>query len=187
MYSLLLGNNRQCMPVCAKTVSSWVRNILGITKGHMSPGTLCGAVMSAALVTGVSLVSILQAGDWASVSTPTRYSFPLTSLLQISTRIQFNVLSWVSVSNHNMAKCQTLTYIKSSKYVEPLGHRPSQYQAKRLPIVCVVLALDSWNYCSGEQGLTAQHPPLNVCLYGFMELEAVGFPVMCHLVARKFA
>ena len=25
------------------------------------------------------------------------------------------------------------------------------------PIVCAVLALDSWNYCSGEQGPTAQH------------------------------
>ena len=25
------------------------------------------------------------------------------------------------------------------------------------PVVCLRLALDSWNYCSGEQGLTAQH------------------------------
>ena len=37
-----------------------------------------------------------------------------------------------------------------------------QYQADSSPIVFVALALDSWNYCCGEQGLTAQHLPLNV-------------------------
>ena len=36
----------------------------------MSPGSLQRAAASAALVAGVSLVSILQAGDWARVSTP---------------------------------------------------------------------------------------------------------------------
>ena len=42
---------------------------------HMSPGCLLGAAASAALVAGVSLVSILQAGDWARVSTLARHYF----------------------------------------------------------------------------------------------------------------
>ena len=33
----------------------------------MSPGSLLGAAPSAALVAGVSLVSILQTGDWTGV------------------------------------------------------------------------------------------------------------------------
>ena len=35
-----------------------------------------GTAGSAALVVGVFLVSILQAGDWARVSTPARHYFP---------------------------------------------------------------------------------------------------------------
>ena len=42
----------------------------------MSPGSLWWAAASAALVAGVSLVSILQAGDRARVSTPARHYFP---------------------------------------------------------------------------------------------------------------
>ena len=42
----------------------------------MSPGSLSGgAAASAALVDGVSLVSILQAGDWARVSTLATHYF----------------------------------------------------------------------------------------------------------------
>ena len=40
---------------------------------HMSPGALCGAAVSTAFAAGVSLVSILQACDWARVSTLARY------------------------------------------------------------------------------------------------------------------
>ena len=36
-----------------------------------------GAAASAALVAGVSLVSILQEGDWVRVSTPARHYFSL--------------------------------------------------------------------------------------------------------------
>ena len=39
--SLLLGNNRQHRPVCAKTISSWVRKVLGVAKAHMSLGGCC--------------------------------------------------------------------------------------------------------------------------------------------------
>ena len=68
---LSLSNNRQHGPVCAKTISSWVRKFFVLVK-HMSPSSLWGA---AALAAGVSLVSILQAGDWAGVPTLARHYF----------------------------------------------------------------------------------------------------------------
>ena len=40
---------------------------------HMSLGSLQGVAASAAIAAGVSLVTILQAGDWARVSTPVRH------------------------------------------------------------------------------------------------------------------
>ena len=75
VYSLFLGNNRQQMPVCAKTIFSCVWKVLSIAKAHKSASTVCGAVVSAALVAGISLKSILQAGDLARVSTPDRHYF----------------------------------------------------------------------------------------------------------------
>ena len=75
MTSLFLGNNRQHWPVCAKTISSWVRKVLGVAKAHMSLGSLWGVAASAALAAGVSLVTTLQAGDWTRVSTPGRQYF----------------------------------------------------------------------------------------------------------------
>ena len=41
----------------------------------MSPGSLWGVAASAALAAGVSLVTILQAGDWTRVSMPARHYF----------------------------------------------------------------------------------------------------------------
>ena len=52
--SLFLGNNRQHWPVCAKTISSWVRKVLCVAKAHMSLGSLQGVAASAALAAGVS-------------------------------------------------------------------------------------------------------------------------------------
>ena len=75
MTSLFWGNNRQHQPVCAKTISSWVRKVLSVAKAHMSLGSLWGVAASAALAAGVSLVTILQAGDWTRVSTPARALF----------------------------------------------------------------------------------------------------------------
>ena len=72
--SPFLGNNRQHQPVCAK-ISSWVRKVLCVAKAHMSLGSLQGVAASAALAAGVSLVTILQAGDWARVSTPAGHFF----------------------------------------------------------------------------------------------------------------
>ena len=55
------------MPVCAKIFFSWVRNDLSIAKTYISPGNLQGAVVFVTLAAGVSLVSILQEDNWASV------------------------------------------------------------------------------------------------------------------------
>ena len=40
--SLFLGNNRQHWPVCAKTISSWVRKVLGVARTHVSRLSLGG-------------------------------------------------------------------------------------------------------------------------------------------------
>ena len=45
------------------------------------------------------------------------------------------------------------------------------HHCKNFPNVCVVLALDSWYYCSGEQGLTVQHS--QDCLIFFIQLNHV--------------
>ena len=78
----------------------------------MSPGSLWGATASAAFVAGASLVSILQAGDWARVSTPARHYFSLTLLLQIGIKTLYSMLCSASVSRSSLGKCQTLTYIQ---------------------------------------------------------------------------
>ena len=43
--SLFLGNNRQHWPVCAKTISFWVRKVLCVAKVHMSLGSLRGLLL----------------------------------------------------------------------------------------------------------------------------------------------
>ena len=45
--SLLLGNNRQGMLLCAKTISSLVRIVLSIAKAYMSLGIPSGAAATA--------------------------------------------------------------------------------------------------------------------------------------------
>ena len=110
---LLFGNNRQHRPVCAKTISSWVRKFLCVAKARMSLGSLRRAAASVALVAGASLVSILLAGDCAKVSTPARHYCPPTLLLQISTRTLYSMLCLASVSRSSLGKCQTLIYIQS--------------------------------------------------------------------------
>ena len=72
--SLLLGNNRQHRPVCAKTISSWVGKFFVLLKQYVSRFPPRAAA-SAALAAGVSLVSILQAGDSARVFTLARHYF----------------------------------------------------------------------------------------------------------------
>ena len=57
--------------MCAKTISSLVRNALRIAKSIMSPVTVWGA----AAWQPVSLVSIMKASHFARVSTPARHYF----------------------------------------------------------------------------------------------------------------
>ena len=63
------------MSICANMISSWVRKVLGVAKGHMSPSSLQGIAVSTSFAAGVSLVFILQAGDWARVPMPVRHYF----------------------------------------------------------------------------------------------------------------
>ena len=79
----------------------------------MSPGSLHGVAASAALAAGVSLVTILQAGDWTRVSTPARHFLLPTLLLWIGTRTPCSVPCWAPVSRSSLGKCQTLTYNQS--------------------------------------------------------------------------
>ena len=112
-----LGNNRQHMPICAKIISSWVRKFLNIAKANVSPGTPCRAAISAALVAGGSLVSILHACVWTRVLFQLNSIFQHISLLQIGTGIQFSLVSWALVSSQPVGMCQTLICIKSCRYV----------------------------------------------------------------------
>ena len=99
---LFLGNNRQHQPVCAKTISSWVREVLCVAKAA-----------SAALAAGVP-----QYPSCRHVTGPEclhqlgTISLP-TLLLQIDTRTQYSMLCWASVSRSSPGKCQTLTYTQS--------------------------------------------------------------------------
>ena len=167
--SLFLGNNRQHRPVCAKTISSWVRKVLCVAKAHMSLGSLWGAAASAALAAGVSLVSILQAGDWARVSTLARHYFSTLHYYcgyapglctACHAGPQWVGLPLVSVKHW---------LIFSLAYVGLSGHSSPQYWANSSSIVCVILALDCWNNCSGEQ---AQQPNIFLsmfALHGFID------------------
>ena len=98
-FFFFFGHNRKHLPVCAKTISSWVRKVLGITKAHMSPSTLHGAVMSAALAADISLVSMLQAGDWVRVSTTARHYFSTNITTMDQHQDSLELLFWVSESS----------------------------------------------------------------------------------------
>ena len=64
---------------------------------HICLWVLLGAEASAALVAGVSLVSILHAGDWARVSTPARHYFStyITSIDWQQDSVQHAVLGLI--------------------------------------------------------------------------------------------
>ena len=78
MFSPFLGNKRQ---VAHASIS---QNKFFMGKENfmyckatcdVSVGPLCGAALYEAFVAWVSLVSIFQAGAWASLSTPARHYF----------------------------------------------------------------------------------------------------------------
>ena len=72
------------------------------------------------------------------------------SLPQISKRIWFGMLSLVIMNSHFVGRYQTLAYINCCIYVRLLGScfpRTEEIGSQ----LFVVLVLDSWIYCSGEQ------------------------------------
>ena len=62
-----LGNNKQHVPTCTNMISAWVNKVLGVVQAHIAPSTLQGVAVLADFVAGISLMSILQADDWASL------------------------------------------------------------------------------------------------------------------------
>ena len=100
-----LGNNRRHRSACATTISSWVRKVLCVAKAHMSPGSLWGLQTSSALVAGVLLVSILQAGDWARVSTlPRHYFSPYITTTDQQSGLCTACSCWASMSRYSLDK-----------------------------------------------------------------------------------
>ena len=63
------------MPVCTKMISSRVGKVLCVANPLMSLRVVHSVVSSVALVASVFLVPILQASDWAKVSTPAKHYF----------------------------------------------------------------------------------------------------------------
>ena len=152
--SSFLGYNRLHMLVCAKMISSVVRKVVSIARAHMSLSGCC----SLCCLGSWCFLCVHPAGGWLGQSFfPSKGFFPCASLLWVSIRIQYKMLSWATVSSQCVGKCQTLAYMKSYRYVGLLGHRSLQYWANAYPNVGAVLALDSWNYFPGEPGPTAQH------------------------------
>ena len=163
VYSFLEGNNRQHI-ICARTISSWVRKILGICRGLCLQYPL--RFYSVHGFGSWCFPGVHPADRWLSQSFyPSQTLFFLfTSPLWISTRIPCTMLSWALERWHLVGNCHKLTCIQSCSNVGPLGHSFPHCWANCSPMVCEVLSLDSWNYCSGERDLTAQHLPLSVCL-----------------------
>ena len=122
--SLFMGSNRQHRPVCAKTISPWVRKVLCVAKAHMSLGSLWGLHFC-----GLSGWCFPECPSCRQVTGPKFLHqqdsiFPPTLLLQIGTRTLYSLLCWASVSKCSLGKCQTLTYIQSCIYcgVDPALH-----------------------------------------------------------------
>ena len=110
----------------------------------MSQGSLWDAAASSSLVAGISLVSILQVGDWARVSTPAKHYFPPVTLLQISTSILCNMLYWASV--HRCFLVLSNIDLCSLANVGLSGLSSPHYRANTFPMACAVLALDKLGF-----------------------------------------
>ena len=162
MSCLFLGDNRQYMLVCAKRISSYVRKVLSMAKVYVYGYSLgCYGICSCGSWCLPDLHPAWQALGQSFYSRCTFFSTYVSTTYWQQDSVQH--LSWTSQSFQFIAKCQILTYIKSCRYVELLDHNSPQYLAHSSSIVSVALMIDSWHYCSGEQGLTVQHL-LSVCL-----------------------
>ena len=95
-------------------------------------------------------------------------TFQYILVLQINVRTLCTLVSWAVVSSQLVDMCQTLTYVNSWKY-GMCGISTRQFK----------LLLQT----------TRPDSPTSSSQFfsnGCIELEGVGFPVICHLVARKF-
>ena len=112
--SLFFGNNRLHIPVCDRMISSWARKVLSMAMACMSLCTLQGVAASAALMAGVSLMSIMPAGDLARISTPARHYFStyITTTDQHQDSVQHSVLGLRELSTcelvSNIDLCKVL-------------------------------------------------------------------------------
>ena len=91
--SLMTDNNRQQIPVCAKTISFWGRKVLRTTRAHMSLGTprvcsICGWYLPGLWGGWCMLVIVL----W--FSTPPRHCFSMyiTTMDEVMDLVQHAVL-----------------------------------------------------------------------------------------------
>ena len=145
--------------------------LLGLEKFFVLLKHIClwGAT---ALVAGVSLVSILQAGDLARVSTPARHCFSpyITTVDQHQDSV--TVLCWASVSRSSLGKCQTLTYIQFC--ICQAVALPST--GKYFPNCLCSISTTQLELLLWRAGLTAHHLPLNVCLAWLHWLRGSGTP-----------
>ena len=117
VYSLFLDNNMQHMLKCVKTICSTVGEFK-ILKMHICPQRLSqGDTVSTAFAAVIALVFTLQTGDGPEVLPHSDTVFQHKSLLHISTRILYNVLSWASMSSQLGGKCHTLTFVNSCKHL----------------------------------------------------------------------
>ena len=104
--SHFLGNNRQHRPVCAKTISSWVRKVLCVAKVHISPGSLWRGCRFCSLSGFVfPWCPSCRQGTGLEFLHWLGTIFHLTLLLCISTRLLYSVPCWASVSGSFLGKC----------------------------------------------------------------------------------
>ena len=132
---------------------------------HICFWALSGA---AALAAGISLVSMLQACDWTKVSTPARQFFYLHYYYRLAPGLCTACCDgpqWVNLLLVSVKQWLIL----SLAYVGLSGCSPPQYQANSFPIVCVVLALDIWSYCSGMQAWQSSIFISMFTLHGFID------------------
>ncbi len=74
-HKLWIGCNSLHLPVCARTIGSWIKTIITSAKAQLSPGAIRSVVASICYSQNVSIPQILEAGDWSTVSTVNNHYF----------------------------------------------------------------------------------------------------------------
>jgi len=74
-HMLFLSLCKKKFPVKTYTIASWVKQVISMAGASMSPGFTRNFSASLAVAKNVPLHSILSAGNWASVRTPSKHYF----------------------------------------------------------------------------------------------------------------